>query len=185
MRQLNPLGLSSVLAVLLLGCAGGPTSSSDPGGGADAGSGSNLPPPGSLTPDMFIQQLVSKNCDKAFACMAQYPTTTGTTFADDWGDSQATCVSDDSDVQASAAIAASITNGNITWDATSAAACLADLQFPATCAEFFTTYSYPSACTDALSGNVADGAACTNDWDCAGTDTTDSTCVAAKCTLSP
>ena len=181
--------MTSVLVLLAVGCAA-PAVGHEPGGtgGVDAGPGPGSnppPPPGTLTPDAFVEQLVSKNCDKAFACESQYPTTTGTTFDDDWGTSAAECVSDDDDVNASSLIAASIAAGNITWDADSAALCLANLQFPATCAEFFTTYDYPDACYDALSGNVADGGACTTDWDCGGTDTTDSTCVAAKCTLSP
>ncbi len=131
-----------------------------------------------ITPQAFVEQLVTAECEHAFSCMAQYPTTTGTTFADDWGSSQADCVSTDDDYVARDQIAAAITAGNITWDPASAVACLGALGFPASCAEFFTSYDYPGTCYDALSGNIADGGNCTTDWECSG-DT--SVCTAGKC----
>jgi hypothetical protein len=131
-----------------------------------------------ITPQAFVEQLVTQTCDHAFSCMSQYPTTTGSTFADDWGMSQADCVNTDDDYLSRDQIAAAVTAGRITWDPGSATACLGALGFPASCADFFTTYDYPGPCYDALSGNVADGGDCTTSWECSG-DMSD--CTAGKC----
>src|SRR5215813_11687984 len=159
---------SSLAAVAVTAaCSKSSHTPSPDGGGTDG-----------ITPQAFIEQLVTQTCDHAFSCMSQYPTTTGSTFADDWGMSQAHCVSTDTDYVARDQIAAAITAGKITWDPASATACLGALGFPASCADFFTTYDYPGTCYDALSGNVADGGACTTSWECSG-DMSD--CTAGTC----
>jgi hypothetical protein len=157
----------------------GSGSGSDPGGGGGSGSGSD-PGGSSLAPEDFIAQLVGQECTHAFTCMAQYPTTTGTTFDDDYGTDQNDCVTSDDDYGERAQVAAAVAAGKITYDATSAAACLADMMFPASCTDFFTTWDWPDSCYDALAGNVADGAACTTGWECGD----DSDCTAGKCAPS-
>ena len=136
---------------------------------------------GGITPQAFLEQLITAECAHAFSCMSQYPTTTGTTFADDWGTSQSDCLTTDDDYIARDQIAAAITAGHIAWDPASAMTCLGNPAFPASCVEFFTTYDWPDPCYDALSGNLADGAACTTGWECSG-DMSD--CVSGKCAPS-
>jgi hypothetical protein len=140
------------------------------------------PQPGSLTPQTFITQLVTADCKKAFECKAEYPAMPGDTFEDTYSATEADCVTDDEDVADLAAIEAAVAAGNITFDSAIAENCLANLAFPASCSEFFTTYDYPDSCYDALAGNVADGAACTTDWECG----EDSECnTAGVCAIEP
>ena len=88
------------------------------------------------------------------------------------------CVTGDDDYTQRAMVAAAVTAGKIEFDDASAAQCLANLEFPATCAAFFTDYDWPDTCYDALSGTVVDGQACTTYWECGGDD---SDCVAGTC----
>jgi len=169
--------MSSLLAAMALtACTGEKPHNPTPDGGGVSDSGTD-----GITPQAFIEQFVTAQCAHAFSCMAQYPTTTGTTFADDWGTSQSDCLTTDDDYVARDQIAAAITAGKITWNATSAVTCLGNLAFPASCVDFFTTYNYPDICYDALSGNVADGGDCITDWECSG-DTSD--CTSGKCAPS-
>ena len=125
-------------------------------------------PPGSpLTPDTFITQLISAECQKAFTCQPEYPLNAQKSFAYEWGSSMNDCLTTDSDYKDISAITAAITVGRITWDPASAAVCLLDPAFPASCATFFLdTYDWAASCYTALSGHVADGASCTTGWEC-------------------
>ena len=165
-----------VLVAMLSACAADP--GKPPGGGGGSGSGSGS---GDMTVQSFIEQLVTKNCHQAFSCMAQYPTTTGSTFADDFGTSEADCLATDDDYAARDQLAQKVAAGTMTFDAAEATACLANMAFPATCSDFFTTYAYPDACWNALSGNVADGGTCISDFECTGDN---SDCEMDKCTPS-
>src|SRR5205823_12314790 len=98
-----------------------------------------------LTVQSFLEQLVMQSCHEAFQCMAQYPANTGTTFATDWGTSEADCLTNDDDYNARDQLAAQVAAGTMTWDPAQAAACLANPAFPA-CSAFFTTYNYPDSC---------------------------------------
>jgi len=161
---------SLLAAVALTACTGAKSHNPSPDGATD-----------SITPQAFIEQLITAECTHAFSCMSQYPTTTGMTFADDWGMSQSDCLATDDDYVARDQIATAITAGKITWDPASATTCLGNLAFPASCVDFFNTYDFPGACDDALSGNVADGGACTTSGECSG-DMSD--CGSAKCAPS-
>jgi len=133
-----------------------------------------------MTTQDFLKSLATQECTHAYSCMSQYPatTTTGDTFADNYGTDMTNCVQTDSNYAARDTIAADIAAGKITWDPQAAVTCLSNLEFPASCTDFFSTWDYPAPCYDALSGNVADGAACTTDWDCSGDN---SVCTNLKC----
>jgi hypothetical protein len=142
--------------------------------------GDDDPGPGDPTPQEFIEQIIAADCAKAFACEAEFPATEGT-FAEEWGDSEAGCLTDDDDYLARDMIAASVTAGRITYDSSAAADCLANLGYPASCTEFFTNYDWPDACSDAMVGNVADGGACVSWWECSaeGSECVDGACAPA------
>ena len=165
---------NSIMFLLVAACAANPASKPAPGSGSDTGSGSSS----SMTPQEFVKQLATQECAHAYTCMAQYPATATDTFADNYGTDQQNCVQQDSNYASRDTIAADIAAGKITYDATAAVTCLSNLEFPASCTDFFSTWTYPSACDDALSGNVADGGACTTDWDCSGDN---SVCTNLKC----
>jgi hypothetical protein len=185
MMKIRSTGSRTVLAALLLlaGCLGdspGPHGNgSVPGGGGggdDDGGGGG----GALTPQAFLGQLITKDCEKAFACRAEFPATEGT-FDDEWGTSVSDCVESDDDYASRSEIAAGITAGHIKYDADIAANCLANLAYPASCPAFFADYDWPDSCYDALAGQVADGGSCTTGWDCG----PDSDCITAKCAPAP
>jgi hypothetical protein len=165
-------------AAILTACAASPANPK-PGPGPGPGPG---PDPTTLTPTDFVTQLAGKSCAEALSCMAQYPTNGSDTFADAYGTSQDDCVQNDDNVADLGNITAAITKGTIDYDAESASTCLGNMMFPASCTDFFANYDYPDACYSALSGNVADGGACTTDWECSGDN---SSCTAAKCAPDP
>lgn len=131
-----------------------------------------------LTPQAFITQLVTLECEQAFLCRSEYPAQSRATFEQAWGTSLNDCVITDDDYLARETIAAAVVGGTITFDPTSAAACLAAPGIPTACATLFADdYDYVGVCQVALSGHVPDGAACTTDWECAWA----SECVMARC----
>lgn len=123
---------------------------------------------GSLTIQTFIEQLDTADCAHAFGCQAAYPSDATTSFTDAYGSSAQDCVEGDADFAARDDYGDSVDAGRITFDATAAAACLTDLQFPSTCADYFDSYDYPQSCYDAIVGQVLPGNACTTDYDCYG-----------------
>src|SRR5262249_31372239 len=146
MLQIRSFGTCTVLAAMLslVGCfgpgsgpKGGPAGDDDGGGGDDGGGDDGGG--GGLAPPEVIRQLITKDCEKAFACKAEFPATEGT-FDDEWGTTLTDCVEDDDDYAARSQIAASIMAGHIRYDANIAANCLANLAYPATCPAFFTDY---------------------------------------------
>jgi hypothetical protein len=173
------LALAASLVATLAACATDPNGG---GAGPDKNGGPDDPPggDGSLTADAYLEQLVTRDCQKAFTCKAEYPPAEGT-FDDDWGATEAECLATDVDYLERADVVAAIMAGTIDFDATAAAACLADAAYPATCAAFFTDYDWPDSCYDALEGKVADGGVCSTGWQCG----PDSDCEAGKCTLIP
>jgi hypothetical protein len=147
-------------------------------------------PPGDSSTGMsvtdFLAAYYGKACPEAFTCMSSFVAqTTGDTFADEWGSSVSDCEANALDPDEAAAVQAEIAAHHIVYDPSETAACLAGVTF-STCMDFWTNGPrYPDACYAALYGLIPDGGACVIDWDCAGTDTTDSICTANKCTPDP
>jgi hypothetical protein len=172
--------LHSLLVFLCAACGTSATHNKPPDGppGGDGGTGP--------TATEFLQAMAGKDCTEAFMCMSSFvPATTGDTFADEWGASVTDCSNDPTDLSNDANVESEIIKGNIVFDAAEAATCLAGITY-GTCTDFWTNGAmYPTACNDALYGLVADGGACVTDYDCAGTDTTDSVCTTGKCAPAP
>jgi len=174
-------------AMLVMACASTPPDAGDDdgsgsgtgdGSGSGSGSGNGSGSASNGEVEKFIEQLVTKTCAKAISCRAQYPTGTGDTFEDDWGEDQDDCVTGDEDYEQRAQLAQLVTSGKLDFDATAAAQCLGNLMFPASCTAFFADYDWPDACFDALSGDTADGQGCTTYWECSGDN---SDCVSGTC----
>ena len=169
-----------VFFVLLSACAaelqptGGNPTGGNPGGGSNGspnpGGGGNPPPGGgggSMTATQYLTAMEMKYCDEAFSCQASFPTTTGVTFADEFGASASQCYSDGAAYDMPAQVEAEITAGKIHFDGAAAAACVAGISF-GTCTDFWagTGGTFPTACSTAMVGTVADGGACVVDYDC-------------------
>jgi hypothetical protein len=175
--------LNITIGVLCVGCVSDPPPASSPdapgGGGGDGGGGSS-------TATQFIMALDAKDCDEAFSCMSTFvPDTVGDTFADEWGDSPEACKSDPDDAADDAVVETEIKAGKIVFNPDLVQTCLAGISY-ASCAVFWSPdSSYPDVCYQALYGLVADGGACVTDWDCEGTDTTDSECTSGTCAPEP
>ena len=136
------------------------------GSGSGSGSGSGGGTSGSMTATSFLASMAQKFCDEAFLCKANFPTTSGTTFDQAFGASSAACVSDSAAYDMPSVVESEITAGKIKFSATDAAACVAGITFPA-CTTYWTAGPMaPPACSTALVGTIADGAACLVDYDC-------------------
>jgi hypothetical protein len=152
---------------------GSSTPGGSPGGGSnsnpDPGGGGNPPPSGggSMTATQYLAAMDMKYCDEAFTCQASFPTTTGDTFADEFGASASECYSDSAAYEMPAQVEAEITAGKIHYDAAAAQACVSGLTF-GSCTDFWngTGGTVPTECDTALVGTVADGGACVVDYDC-------------------
>jgi len=152
----------------------------DDGSGSGSDTGSNTPPPPPITVDMYLQQMVMTDCSEAFTCMASFPTTSGDTFAQDFGASVSDCVTMESSFNPPAMVESEIAAGKITFDGAAAAACVAGITY-STCAAYWTDGGdYPAACDTAMVGTVADGGACVVDFDCSNLM---SFCETNKCTV--
>ncbi len=84
------------------------------------------------------------------------------------------------------AVEASITAGKITFDATAAGACVTGLSGLAApvCASYWNDGpAFPDACDSVFTGKIADGAACTNDFEC--TNAASICTTAKKCGAAP
>jgi len=166
--------------------SGGTTPPPNPGGTTDPGGGGTNPGGGggTMTVGAFLDGLGHKDCDEAFACQASFPTANGT-FADAFGASVDACYTDASSYYDAATVQTEIAAGKIHFDATAAATCIAGIAPPATCATYWTDgLVFPDACATAISGTVADGAACVVDFDCA-TDTSVCDATTKKCGPAP
>lgn len=156
------------------GGGGGGGSGGGGGGGNGEGSGGGG---GGVTATQFLAQMNEQFCTQAFMCQATFPTDEGVAFADAFGASVTECVSFGEEYDMPAQVEAAITAGKIQFNSSDAAACLAGITFPA-CTSFWTDdASYPAACDTALVGTVADGGACTVDYECSNLDAyCDGTC---------
>jgi hypothetical protein len=132
------------------------------GGSGEGGGGSG----GSMMVPAYFTALGKKECDDEFACMATFPADTGVTFTEEFGANVTACYADAAMYYDAAAVQSSVTAGRIAFDVASAAACIGGIPAPV-CASYWTQGSpYPAACDKALVGKVADGGACTVDFDC-------------------
>ena len=99
-------------------------------------------------------------------CKASFPTDQGVTFEQAFGTSAMACYADADAYYNVPAVVAAINAGKITWNQADATACLAGITFPA-CTTYWTNGpNEPAACATALVGKVADGQACTVDFEC-------------------
>jgi len=123
-----------------------------------------------LTPRIYIEQLVTLECQQAFACQSQYPPNKQPSFANAWGTDLDDCVTTDRDYLDRDAVDAGIAAGRITWDPAAAMTCLAAPGIPTSCSTLFNTdYDFAPSCIAALIGHVPDGGACTTGWECSST----------------
>ena len=118
----------------------------------------------------MIEKMVKVDCDQAFACKASFPTNAGVTFEEAFGATASACYADGAEYYDAPAIQAAITAGKIDFDASAASACISGLSSLAapTCSTYWNEGpAYPNACGGVFTGKVADGAACTTDFECA------------------
>lgn len=121
-------------------------------------------------------------CDAAFACKASFPAGQGVTHEEVFGANATACYSKlATEYYDATAVQASISANKITFDATAAAQCISGLAAapaPVCTTLWQTGPSFPIACDGALVGRIADGAACTNDFECDAGSYCDVTCQA-------
>jgi hypothetical protein len=138
------------------------------GGGAGGGSGSGGG--GTSTVASVLTSMDHAECDAAFACQASFPTNQGVTFAGVYGANAAACYAKlGSEYYDETAVQSGINAGKITFDAAAGADCISGFAAaPApNCPGLWQNGpSFPAACGDALVGKVANGAACTTDFEC-------------------
>ena len=134
----------------------------DSSGGGDDGTGSGF------GPREFLVQFASAECSFAHGCKAEFPADAGITFEQAFGASVTECESLSAEYYQPEAVRDAVNAGTITYDRAAAEACIAQLNF-GTCAQYFGgTVDIPAPCYDALVGTVADGGACTVDFECTG-----------------
>lgn len=136
-----------------------------------SGSGSGSAAPVALTATTFLHARNVKLCDEEFACRASYPATNGVSFEQMYGGTVADCYSYADAADQPSAVESEITANHITFSATLAQTCVSGIAFPATCDLFWQSgATYPSECSGALRGLVADGDPCVVDYDCLNSD---------------
>ena len=120
-------------------------------------------------PALLASQLVigfdAVICTAAFACRANFPGS-GNEFTYDYGSSVASCNQLAASYDMPAVVDADVAAGTIHFDPTLGATCLAGLGYD--CSTFWQTgVTGQAACEAAITGTVADGAACNTEWQCA------------------
>lgn len=153
------------------------------GNGGGSGNGSGTGQNGTMTATDFLTAMEMATCDNAFACKASFPTDAGVTFDQAFGTSQAACYAQAAQVDDPTGVEAAIAGGTIQFDGAAAADCAAGIAATA-CTTFWQAgLTLPAACDSAMLGTVADGGACTVDYECASAqsvcDPTAKTCGAA------
>jgi hypothetical protein len=133
------------------------------GGGSGSGSGSGSMP---YTATAFFNQIGKQYCDESFRCQATYPNGPAA-FTQDFGTNVSECYADANQFYAPAAIEQSITAGRIVFNATAAKSCADGITYQQTCSTFWQNDPVlPASCGQAIVGTVANGGACTTDYDC-------------------
>ncbi len=166
--------LSTILflaTAALAGCAAeAPTGGGGGGGGGDVnGGGGGGGGGGGATATQVLSKFGTVECDQAFACKASFPADAGVTFEQAFGATTAACYADAADYYDATAVEASITAGKITFDAAAASSCisgLSGLAAPVCTAYWDAGPAFPDACGGVFAGKIADGATCTNDFEC-------------------
>lgn len=121
-----------------------------------------------VTPQALLVQMVTLECQAAFACKPQYPAS-ARPFDQEWGTDLNDCVTSDKSYRTRDSVAASCASGVIAWDPVAAQQCFSDPGIPTSCSVLFAdSWSWDPTCLVALAGRVPDGGACQNDWECAG-----------------
>lgn len=177
---MRTLGL--LIAIGMAGCMVGSDPSNDGsgggggfgggggGGGNGNGTGTGTGTGGSATAADVMTKMAHAECDEAFACKASFPAGQGVTFTQVFGASATACYSQlAAEYYDATSVQASIAANKITFDASAAGQCVTGIAaMPApVCATFWQNGpAFPAVCGDALVGKVADGAACTNDFEC-------------------
>ena len=127
--------------------------------------------PVALTATMYLHARNTALCDEQFACRAYYPTTTGTAFEQMYGATVTDCYAYADAADQPSAVESEITANHISFSAALAATCVSGIAFPSTCDLFWQNgATYPSDCSGALRGLVADGEPCVVDYDCLNSD---------------
>ncbi len=173
--MLNKSIVALALASLVAGCAVGPESTGDDGANddgvtadddgvtSDDDGGDSLPADPAV--EEFFRALAEQDCADAFACRSNFPEPAE--FETYFGATESACVDDAMGYYDAGAISASIDAGRITWNASAATQCVAGLN-PATCSSYWDQGpAFPAACEQAYAGTVADGGACSIDFECA------------------
>lgn len=169
-----------VLAASLVACAAEePPPGDDPGdgmgdgtgGGGGMGSGGGTGSGGSTpaTATAFLTDLSKAECDKSFACKADWPTEYGD-FTEEFGADVNACIALGLEYYDAALIEASVTSGRVSFDATAAATCLSGLASATlACNAYWEDgFEYPSECDVVVAGKVAEGSMCDYDLECTG-----------------
>jgi hypothetical protein len=121
-----------------------------------------------MTATQYLHARGAKLCDEEFACRSSYPVTPGgLTFEQTYGATATDCYAFTDARDQPSAVESEITAGHISYFAPLAASCAAGITFPADCTTFWQSGAiYPSSCSGAMRGLVADGDPCTTDYDC-------------------
>jgi hypothetical protein len=126
------------------------------------------------TPSEIVTDQLDLFCERAFECMADYPTDAPVAFDDFFQTDVASCQANFDTISLADEIQASVDAGRIDFDAGDGASCNAFFDGES-CVDFWGTFfddspPSPASCDSTFLGNVADGAACTIDLDCENTD---------------
>jgi hypothetical protein len=104
-------------------------------------------------------------CAGAFACESSYPGSMNE-FTSDWGATVGDCDTNAAEIDAPTVIAADVASGEIHFDPTAGASCIAALGHD--CSTFWSDGpTGQTPCETAIVGTIADGSSCHIDWDCA------------------
>jgi len=131
---------------------------------------------GDLSASEAIHESITRTCEKAFECEAEFDGGGFITFEELYGTSVDDCIT--MFEAASADLEASVEAGRIAYDSADAEACLDGTDF-GTCQMFFErTYQTPAACDTTFVGTVPEGGECVTSDDCADDNATcDGVCI--------
>ncbi|MEO8706802.1 MAG: hypothetical protein ABI867_42640 [Kofleriaceae bacterium] len=123
-----------------------------------------------LTPAEVVDEQLDLLCERAFDCMAEFPSDAGFAFEDIFQDDVASCQSNFDSLSLADEIQASVDAGRIDYDSGDGATCnnfIDDIS----CDDFWGNAldgspPSPAACDTTFLGTVADGGTCTIDLDC-------------------